>query len=147
MGTVVMSIGALLACIALGSSPGSTRHSEPRLVDNCALAPSCGPRQVPSRVRVAIAQDTAAQRRLVTQAVARFVPWLQDSIAKQGTLFVIVDAEGRPFHAVFGSLEDYERAKAKIEDFDLRVGSMSIVKFAAGVIVPQKLNAAIVELK
>lgn len=152
MATVTLPIGALLIFSGLAGGQTTVSCSESRPCGNCSgasvsVALNSASLQIPSLIHVAAAQDTAAQRRLIEDAVKRFVPWLRDSTAKQGTLFVVIDAEGQLLQAVFGSLEDFERAKAKIEDFDLRVGSMSIVNFPAGVILPRRLNAAIVEMK
>lgn len=62
-------------------------------------------------------------------------------------MFVVADANSRATHAVFGSLEDFERVKAGTVDFDLTTAGMRIVQFPAGSVLPRRLSVAIVAMK
>ncbi len=146
MNLVTSSVGTLVLLVVIGATHATSAAAAVHR-ERSPSATASSPAHIGALPQSNAVRDTVADQRLVRDAVSRFVPWLPDSTAIKGTLFVVANSEGRATHAVFGTLEDFERIKAKIEDFELRTTGMRIVQFPAGTILSRSLSVAIVAMK
>ena len=112
-----------------------------------ACAPSRASTMRPPEVNGVAREDSSknssANTALIRNAVSKFFPDLLTH-PREGSLYLLLDGNGSVEDAAFGSIDEFERMKARNSGLDRSGGSLEIVKVGAGSILPRALTAVLV---
>jgi hypothetical protein len=95
----------------------------------------------------AVPSDSSPTVRLAREAISRFFPTVLSDTADPGTLFLIVDADGKLLNAAHGTLEANDKLKARYESYDQKVASMEIRTVPAGILGKRALRLVVTTFK